>query len=112
MALTYTPVKGTESEQGRVRERIYDVLLDNSYPAGGWPVSPDDVGLLTIVGLEAIGSAASNGAAQTTLTVFAWDFATNKIQAFESGAANAPLAEKNEATGLNTTVVRIRAVGF
>lgn len=112
MALTFTVVRGTESEQGRVRERIYDVLLDNSYPAGGWPISPDDVGLLAIVGIEPIGGSLSNGAAQTTLTVLAWDTATSKLQAFESGAANAALAEKNEATGLNTTVARLRAIGY
>ena len=115
MALSFTPVKGTEWEAGRIRGRQIDIILDTDYPTGGWPISPKDVGLSSsIVGASILGHTGAAGAAATTGYVYIWDFLAGKLQAFDTGAAaSAPL---NEATAgdddLSTRRVRVMFFGF
>ena len=61
MALTFTNVKGTEWEAGRIRGRTYDVQFDASYLTGGEPMTPDDVGLLSITGAYFLGARTAAG---------------------------------------------------
>lgn len=53
-------VKGTEFEAGRIRGRIFDVTFSSSYTTGGELVTPDDVGLLDVVGAKFVGGNAAS----------------------------------------------------
>lgn len=114
MALSFTLVKGTEWEAGRIRGRQYDIILDTDYPAGGWPIIGKDVGLSSIVGAQPIGHTGAAGAAATTGYVYIWDFLAGKLQAFDTGAAaSAPLNETTAGDNdLDTRRVRVMFFGF
>ena len=82
MALTFTLVKGSEVEAGRVRQRTYDITLDASYPTGGEAISGKDVGLLTIYGMADIGGNATAGGYK-----FHWDTTNSKLMVFTTGGS-------------------------
>lgn len=54
MAATLARVAEGEDVAGKTRMFTYDVTADNSYPAGGYAVSPSDVGLKFIIGVQQI----------------------------------------------------------
>lgn len=116
MALAFTPVDGGSLAQiGQYSQTMYDVLLDTDYPTGGWPITPGEVGLGTIImGGMAIAHRGAAGAAATTGYLFLFDAVAQKLQAFNSnGAAPAPLAEAGAGQNdLDTRTVRIIFFGF
>jgi hypothetical protein len=114
MALTFTEVPQTRGESGQFRERMFDIILDTDYPTAGWPIAPATVGLLDIYGAEIIGSVGAAGAAATTNYLFSWDYINKKLQAFDTGAAQAaPLDETTAGDNdLDTRRVRVRFIGI
>jgi hypothetical protein len=105
MALSYNIVgRGTV---GDMFVRVVDITLDNSYPAGGWPLSAAGLGFGT------------NG------TVYAvmpfndvtgrfpfWDRANNKLMIRDaSGAANAASPEITTVTQMSGVVCRCVCYG-
>ncbi|MCI0529180.1 MAG: hypothetical protein L0Y56_17225 [Nitrospira sp.] len=112
MALGFTEVERARSTSGRYRTRVYDVQLDSSYPTGGWPITPNNVGMLVIYGIRIIGNATTTGVAATTAFLAQFDFKTSKLQLFEVGAVVAtPFAEEANATSHATEVIRIEVIG-
>ena len=77
MALTFTK-KEEDQLGGRIKAWIYDILLDTSYPTGGYAISPSKIGLKTIWGFNILGiNAAGSG-----IVNVAWDYVNGKLMAF------------------------------
>lgn len=113
MPLTLTLVKGSEWEAGRLRGRIYDVQFDNSYLTTGEPLSPDDVGLLSVIGCYCIGVSGSGGGSTTAYAVPIFNLANGNLQAYETGAAvDTLLKEVTSAQDLSGNIYRIMFFGF
>jgi hypothetical protein len=94
MALSFTFVKGSEWEAGRLRGRTYDVQFDAAYVAGGEPMTPDDVGLINIIGAHFLGVRLAAGGSVTSTDIPVFNTNNGFLQLFETGGAiNAPLAE-------------------
>lgn len=68
--------------------KLFSVLLDNSYPAGGYPVSISDVGLKTAVDMLVLGPALAGA----NFLIAAYDPTTGKIRVFNpvGGTAASP----------------------
>lgn len=114
MALSFTEVKGTRGELGVYRTRTYDIILDTDYPTAGWSIAPKTVGLLDIYGASVIGSVGAAGVPATTNYLFSWDYIAKKLQAFDTGAAQAaPLDETTAGDNdLDTRRVRVMFIGI
>lgn len=82
--------------------KLFSVLLDNSYPAGGYPVTPANVGLVSYVDMLVMGPAL----ATAFLLITAYDPTTGKIRVFypTGGATAAPatVAAPLSTTGAST----------
>lgn len=79
---------------------FFDVVCDNSYPLGGYPILPKQVTLNTIIGATVIGGTPTGIAYRP-----AWDDVNNNLMI---GSATQP----NEvAAGLNLTGLTVR-LGF
>ena len=79
LGLTYLP--DSLDVFGKTRSTVYDCAADASYPAGGYPVSPANIGFRTIIGAAEIGSAlasASGGYAAI------WDTVNGTIRVFNT----------------------------
>jgi hypothetical protein len=77
MAITITKL---EEDQlgGRIKAWVCNILLDNSYPTGGYAISPSKIGLKTIWGFNILGvNAAGSG-----IVSVVWDYVNNKLMAF------------------------------
>jgi hypothetical protein len=62
MALSIKRIADGEDVWGKFRVVYKDIVLDNSYPAGGYTINASDVGLKTLYeGVEVGGNAASGG---------------------------------------------------
>lgn len=77
MALTYTFVE--DSVLGNWSGRLYNILLDSSYPTGGYAIAPTRIKLgKTILGVQILAvNAAGSGIVQIS-----WDYANSKLMAF------------------------------
>jgi len=108
MALTITPVPGTRNSDGRYFSQIVDIALDNSYPTGGYAISPRDVGLgLTIFGMQIIGgNSAANGRKAM------WDTGNNKLMLAQDAGAAGAMAQVPNATDVSTLTFRVKVTGF
>ena len=94
MALSFTPVKGTEWEAGRLRGRTYDVQFDAAYATAGELMTPDDVGLGNIIGATFLGVRLAAGGNVTSTYVPVFNTNNGFLQLFETGAVvSTPLAE-------------------
>lgn len=71
---TFNKVADSDNVEGRLRSVIYDVVLDNSYPAGGEAVTAANVGLRRILGARHLG-----GNAASAMYLWSWDTANSKI---------------------------------
>jgi hypothetical protein len=113
MPLTFTPVKGSEWEAGRLRGRTYDVQFDNSYLTTGELLNPDDVGLLTVLGCQCLGVRGSGGGSTTAYAVPVFNLANGNLQAFETGlAVDTLLSEVTTAQDLSGNIYRIMFYGM
>jgi len=90
-------------------ERIVDVTLDSSYPAGGYPLASKDLGFGQSGRIDFVDS---GGGSKTGGWEAAWDYTNNKLQVFDSsGAANVAMHEVAGGTSLTGVVVRLLVRG-
>lgn len=107
MAATPTIVR--RGAAGDLFERIVDVALDNSYPAGGYALTPQQLGF----GLNGSIVLVDGIASKTGGWEAAWDYTNGKLQVFDSsGAVNAAMHEVAAATNLTGVVVRLLVKGI
>lgn len=76
MAAAFSIVK----KRPDLRETIVDMTADASYPAGGYPVTPANVGLFTVDSIESYQKGGAGNLAQ-------YDPANAKVKIFQTGAA-------------------------
>src|SRR5574341_1172375 len=55
MALTLTKVPDSEDVWGKHRVAMFDLVGDASYPAGGYAITPSQVGMRRIYGVKFVG---------------------------------------------------------
>jgi hypothetical protein len=104
-----TPTIVDRGAAGDLFFRVVDVLLDASYPAGGYPLTPAQLGFgangvifAVIAGFDKAGTGWSIG----------WDYTNSKLQVFDgSGAANAVQHQVIATTVLTGIIARIIALG-
>jgi hypothetical protein len=90
--------------------RIVDVTLDGSYPAGGYPLTPAQLGLGASGQVFMVDPCTVS---KTTGWLVGWDYTNAKLQVFDgSGAANAAMNQVAAATVLTGVVVRLFVMGF
>lgn len=112
MALSFTAVKGSEWEAGRIRGRTYDVQFDAAYATAGESVNPDDVGLLNLVGAYFLGVRLAAGGNVTSTYIPVFNTNNGFLQLFETGGAiNTPLAEAG-VEDVSANLYRIMFVGM
>lgn len=94
---------------GDLMFRIVDVTLDNSYPAGGYPLTPQQLGL----GLNGTIFEVDPGTvSKTGGWLIGWDYTNNKLQVFDgSGLVNVAMHEVAAATNLAAVVARLLVMG-
>jgi hypothetical protein len=83
---------------GAQKETIFDVTCDNSYPTGGEPIAPSDVGLSQIQSMEC--QVKSVGGTVNVANVF-YDEVNGKLKVYDETPAEAA-----NASDLSTLVVR------
>jgi hypothetical protein len=89
--------------------RVVDVTLDSSYPAGGYAISPQNMGFGLNGRLIAIDPGTMS---KTGGWLVGWDHTNAKLQIFDSsGAANAVSHEVIATTVLTGVVVRMTCWG-
>jgi hypothetical protein len=96
MAATPTIVR--RSHQGTVRVNYVDVLLDNSYPTGGYALTPAQLGFTKV---PLVVDAEPN-----TGRSFWYDRVNQKLKSFNSGGT-----ETTAATDLSAVTVRLSVEG-
>lgn len=105
MAIAVTQL-GRRTVFGDRRVGFYNVVFSGTYTTGGEAITPGLFGLNDIDFIDAQSSVSTAG---TTAEVVAYAASTSKLQMFESGAANAPLAEKGSGeayvAGTNSTLM-------
>jgi hypothetical protein len=104
-----TPTIVDRGAAGDLFFRIVDVLLDGSYPGGGYALTPQQLGL----GLNGIIFMVDPGTVSRTGGWLAgWDYTNGKLQIFDgSGAVNVAMHEVAAATVLTGVVVRCLVFG-
>ncbi len=113
MAITITAVTGASGVAGNKRTRVYDVTLDNSYPTGGYSITPAQVGLKKIEFVDAGGGAKNS--AGTSLVPVRFDYTNSKLQAYRydgASAGKAFLEEVSNAVDLSAFSVRLTFIGY
>ena len=100
MALTVT--NNGKSPGWNLRPVLVEIAFDSSYPTGGESLTAADVGLSEI---EAVFVESQDG------LVFAYDYANEKLLAYEAGTASAGLDEVDSAQDLSG-VTGLRALVF
>lgn len=101
MALTITQLE--QQSFGSLRGATAIVTFDTSYPTGGEPIVPSDLGLGEFKGLSI--NQGEDG------YVVHWDRANDTLIVYESAGANAPLTEVANLTDLSAVVVEVIATG-
>jgi hypothetical protein len=86
---------------GDLFSRIVDITLDNAYPAGGWPVTPANLGFGTNGVIMSVSCGPKGGFS------FEWDEVNSKIICRDSsGAANTATPVITTVTVANAIVLR------
>lgn len=89
--------------------RIVDITLDNSYPAGGYPLTAAQLGLGANGVIYLVDPCTVS---KTGGWLVGWDFTNSKLQVFDgSGVASAVMHEIAAATSLAAVVVRAFVCG-
>lgn len=111
MAVAVTPV-GRRTVFGDRRVGIYDVAFTGNYATGGEAVT---AGLFGLNFIDAVYGAVANSTDLATAVVVSYEPVTSStgvLLSYESGAANAPLAEKGNAEAYITgQTARLMVVG-
>jgi hypothetical protein len=88
---------------GDLFERVVDITLDANYPAGGYALTPQQLGF----GLNGQIVLADAVSSKTGGWEVGWDYTNSKLQVFDSsGAASAAMHEAAGGTVLTGVVVR------
>ena len=112
MAVTLTVTQvGRRSVFGDRRVVIADVAFSGTYVAGGTPVTPAMFGLQRIDMIHCTLAPATGLATADALYYSPTTDVAGFLVQYESGAANAPLAEKNEGGLIATQTARVMVVG-
>jgi len=85
MAIAFTPSKRGDDVLGRRRLVAGRLTLDNSYPAGGYPVTLATIKAKNARAIEGCMIIGGNPASATRK--FSWDSTNNKLMAHQTGAA-------------------------
>lgn len=94
---------------GDLFERLVDITLDSSYPAGGYPITPQQMGF----GLNGQIVMVNGAASKTGGWECGWDYTNSKLQVFDSSAAaNLAMHEIAGGTSLAGVVVRAQVKGI
>lgn len=108
MALAFANVKPQPRDAwGQLEVRVMDITLDGAYAAGGYAITPQQVGLgangvIVYVILPEISGYSLE-----------WVAATQKLRVFQNSAGSAPNAEvANNAAGINGLIPRILFLGY
>jgi hypothetical protein len=90
--------------------RIVDVTLDANYPAGGYALTPAQLGLGASGVIYMVDPCTVS---KTTGWLVGWDYTNGKLQVFDgSGAVNAAMNQVAGGTVLTGVVVRCFVMGF
>lgn len=107
MAVTIASIPGLSNEPqkiGQMKARFVDITPDNSYPTGGWALTPGQVGMAKIL---AVIVPNSNGYAMTYVR------STGKLLVRATGSANqAAFAEIPNATDLSALTIFAIVFGY
>ena len=104
-----SPAVVDRGSAGDLNFRIVDVTLDGNYPAGGYPLTAQQLGLGTNGVIYLVDPCTVS---KTGGWLVGWDFTNNKLQVFDgSGAASVAMHEVAAATVLTGVVVRCFVMG-
>lgn len=113
-AITAVPVDPHNSQSspvavGDVKLTVTNIVGDGSYATGGSAVTPQQLGLTTVLATqsEAIATTGSNNAASS----FYYNTATGKLQCFTTGATGA-FNEVGAAVNLSGLTIQVLAFGY
>jgi len=112
VALAISVVKKAGDVQGGVRVAYVDVTFDSSYPTGGEPLAPADVGLSQIT---FVSDELAKNAAGTLGIPVRYDYVNKKLQGYEYNGAAAGLARLQElanAFDASLFTVRLKVEGL
>ena len=113
MALTITRVKGSEFTAGRIRGACFDIQFDTSYLTTGEVLSPDDVGLVLILGAIPVAVQTAAGAAATTIVYPIYNPVTGTLQAYETGdTVSTPFDEVGSTENVSAVLYRMLIIGL
>jgi hypothetical protein len=88
---------------------ITQIAVDTSYPTGGWPLTPAQLGLP--LGVDSV-EAAYAGVSPAGGLNFQYDPVNQKLQAFGGAAAGAAQGEITGAVNLSTQSTRLQLVAI
>lgn len=108
MALTFTNTKAKPPQKGGWRCGYVDITLDDSYPSGGWAITPANLKLSSIYALHPPAVGVGSGLAYA----LHWNHITGKLMAFEGNAAAGTGMQEMDAADLDGSVVRCYYEGF
>ena len=111
MAANFILVKGSEAQVGALRFAIWDMQLDSSYPDEGYFITPSDVGVGTIYGVELVGKQIVGTPSPELIRIGMWDPSNGKFQVIVSGTAGSGLEEIANGTNLSGDIYRILVIG-
>lgn len=95
---------------GSTPAAVYDVTLDNSYPAGGYVVTAAQFGFRGLAGLKIIGINTAG-----VVNNYAWNSQTGKLMVLRTTAGVAGTAPNQDATpaaDFSTVVLRVLAIAL
>jgi len=103
-----TPTIVDRGAAGDLFFRVVDVLLDGSYPANGYPLTPAQLGF----GANGVIFGVFGTSDKTGLWAAGWDYTNSKLRVWDgSAAANLAMHEVAAATVLTGVTVRLLVFG-
>jgi len=100
--MAITVANASVDNPGGIRLKAATLTFDNSYPTGGYSVTPAQLGFISAIDGMVLGGTANN----TTGVVAAWNPTTQKVQCYLSnGISPALLNEAPNTTALTGQVV-------
>lgn len=112
--ITVTKVANTGYSEGNRKARFFDITADTGdYAEGGFTLTPANFGLRKIDFVE-VGSAATSGTAGATADSIGVRYSSGNVifQVYNSGAENAPMAEKGAEAYPSNFTFRVKVTGY
>src|SRR5579872_5897776 len=101
MAASIKPTDGGPTNN--LRWRTFDITLDNSYPTGGYSITP------SLLGFSQVRAVIVNS--HTGGYVYEYDIVNQKLKAYRQTAATGALVEVPNTTSLTGIIVHIFVIG-